>query len=156
MRVPSLLVRAAPGWARPSGAVGAAPSKSLYVRLAEQLLGEGVYRALDAIQDEIIEAEDPLGPATIKFFARAGLGIARSWVRVCCESQAQDVGCLQHTIRACKKGASFRAVFPSPGLNPKPATVLLTPSEITHAHTHTAAPRHPQISPDLLWHLVRV
>ncbi|WIA12300.1 hypothetical protein OEZ85_012356 [Tetradesmus obliquus] len=47
--------------------------------MAEQVLGEGLVDALELVQRDILESEDPLPEATIKFFVRAGVGVATGW-----------------------------------------------------------------------------
>uniref|UniRef100_A0A383WJT8 UBC core domain-containing protein n=1 Tax=Tetradesmus obliquus TaxID=3088 RepID=A0A383WJT8_TETOB len=54
-------------------------AKPLRVKMAEQVLGEGLVDALELVQRDILESEDPLPEATIKFFVRAGVGVATGW-----------------------------------------------------------------------------
>jgi hypothetical protein len=55
-------------------------AKPLRVKMAEQVLGEGLVDALELVQRDILDSEDPLPEATIKFFVKAGVGVATGWV----------------------------------------------------------------------------
>jgi hypothetical protein len=55
-------------------------AKPLRVKMAEQVLGKGLVDALELVQQDILESEDPLPEATIKFFVKAGVGVATGWV----------------------------------------------------------------------------
>jgi hypothetical protein len=55
-------------------------AKPLRVKMAEQVLGEGLVDALELVQRDILESDDPLPEATIKFFVKAGVGVATGWV----------------------------------------------------------------------------
>jgi hypothetical protein len=59
-------------------------AKPLRVKMAEQVLGEGLVDALELVHRDILESEDPLPEATIKFFLKAGVGVATGWVSFMC------------------------------------------------------------------------
>lgn len=50
------------------------------LRMAEQLLPEGVMSAVSTIQKDMLDTGDALGPAIINYFASAGGGMLVEWV----------------------------------------------------------------------------
>eukprot|EP00877_Chromochloris_zofingiensis_P000641 jgi/Chrzof1/10578/Cz05g04050.t1 len=57
-----------------------AKKRPFSLRMAEQLLPEGVMSAVSTIQKDMLDTGDALGPAIINYFASAGGGMLVEWV----------------------------------------------------------------------------